>query len=160
MFGEYDIEDPRSLEFGLTAFPGQGDMAQMIPMPPGSVPKQAKLLHELGYRHHPEKMTKFPIPGEQPGMGWMNVNSFVSKEEYEKRIAESKVPGGGDADGDMGAAMKILEAISPALAEHISELSPEEAKAAVAEQEAQIPGLLAKLAEARELMEKENGSSS
>jgi hypothetical protein len=154
-FGEFDFDDPRSLEFALDAFPAQKDGMQMVPIPPKAVPAWAVHLKELGFRHHVDLMEKFPMPGEQPGMGWMNPNRYVSREEYE---AEKAKP----AATPMDEAMNLLASINPAMAEHIASMSEDDRKSAVAEQEDKIPEILASLAKARELMERStpDGSSS
>lgn len=147
IFDEYEFDDPRSLEFGLDAMPPHKEGTQMVPIPPKARPAWAERLYELGYRHHRDLMTKFPVPGDQPGMGWMNPNKLVSKEEFEK----ASVPA--EPVSSMEQAMVLLESINPALAQHVASMPDEARKSAVAEQEAQIPELLSKLAKARELME-------
>ena len=146
IFDQFPPEDPRSLEFGLDAMPPQNDGAQRVPIPVKARPAWAKHLHELGYRHHPESMVKFPVPGDQPGMGWMNPNKYVTAEEYaEAQAATPATP--------MDEAMALLTAINPHMAEHIASLSDDERRAAVAQQADQIPGILAQLEQARKLME-------
>ncbi|PQP24170.1 phage gene 29 protein family protein [Rhodococcus opacus] len=155
-FGEFEPDDPRSLEFLLDAMPPHQDGMQMIPIPPKARPAWARKLHAAGVRIHPELMELFPIPGEQPGMGWMNPNQWVTREEYEK-TQTVVVPAEPVTNQDK--ALALLQSINPAFAEHLSKLSPEEAAKVLAEQEEQIPALLDSVSKVRKLMEQTNDGS-
>lgn len=158
-FESADPADPRQFAaWAVGHFPDPRNRGMMVPlgMPSATAPEFSQLLNELGFRHHPELMTKFPIPGEQPGMGWLNPPKYVTRNEYDAYWATHK-PQSSDAATTAvtgNALQRMLAALNPELAKRIDAMTPEERAAALPEAERAAVPAFERLAALREALKK------
>jgi hypothetical protein len=140
-FETADMDSPREFAaWAVTCFPDprEGAKGQLVPLP-GAPPELSEQLWKLGFRHHADLMTDYPITGNQPGMGWMNEVKFVKKSDYETYWTERATPAAGTGDtkdskaGD--ALRQMLSTLDPALAKRIDEMTDEEKAAALPDAE-------------------------
>lgn len=86
----YDISNPKHhFTMLLTSMPMPGGVRVPIPQPTKTIPLWSEEGWRLGYRHHPELQELYPIPGDQPGMGWLNTPRMVGREEYAQWLSTS-----------------------------------------------------------------------
>lgn len=156
-----DMSDPKQFAAWAVSWfpdPRKGAAGTLVPMPMAAdtAPVFSEQLHELGFRHHPELMTKFPIPGSNPGMGWYNAPQFVGEREYNAYRATHSAPtpsATADATAE-NALQQMLSAMNPELAERISAMTPEEKAAALPEAERAAAPAIERLAKLNDLLKR------
>lgn len=122
LFVDYDMSDPKQMFIPLLrSFPDPNDPTRRVPVPKPekTIPAWGQDAWDLGYRHHPELMKKYPIPGDQPGMAWLNADKIVTREEYEKWLEDRARVSGNQAE-------VLLAQLDPQLAAKITTLTEEQ----------------------------------
>lgn len=123
----------------LDSFPGQKDGVR-VPIHPKARRAWAEELLAKGVLVDPDRMTRFPIPGDHPEAGWLNPHRWVSREEYDEYAATR--PSDGDAEQQL---RMMLQAINPAMAQRISQMTDVQKKAARDEQAPEMQERMAAL---------------
>jgi hypothetical protein len=130
-FPGIDMDDPtQHFAWAIGAMPSHQAGGMPVPIPPKIVPDWSKFLYDLGFRHHPEEQTLFPITGEQTHMAWLMPVRFVSREEYDKHVAAR--------EGKLADLAAAAEAMNPGLAEQVAAMSDPERRAAMAAEGAKL----------------------
>lgn len=169
-FENHDPNDPRQFAaWALTHFPDtreavvkaapQGRMPMVgVPKPGVTAPAHSDLLWQLGYRHHPDLMTLYPLPGEPSGIGgsWADAPRYVPKAEYDAYWAarDGQRPSM-DEHVDAAAAnalRRILGEIAPDALERIDSMTAEQRAAALPDAEAQAVPAFERLQQLRDRM--------
>lgn len=137
-FDGIDMEDPRQhFAWALGSMPSHQAGGMPVPIPPKIVPDWSEFLHKLGFRHHPDEQTLFPITGEQTGMGWLAPIRFVGRDEYDKHVAAR--------EGKLADLAAAAEKINPGLAAQIAAMSDPEKRAAMAAEGAKLNRLFTEM---------------
>ena len=138
----------------LDAFPGQRD-GVTVPIHPKSRRPWAERLYARGLRVHPELMEEFPIPGDHPEAGWMNPTKWRPKEEFEEYAATR--PTNEQAEQQL---KNLLNVVDPNMLRHIEGMSDVQKREELARQAPHMGDMLARLNEARGLIEKQQKGGS
>jgi len=162
-FESANMDNPREFAAWAVTYcpdPRGGAKGQMVPLP-GVPPELSEQLWNLGFRHHADLMTHYPITGDQPGMGWLNPVKFVPKADYETYWAEratSTKPNGATAGNAESALRQMLSTLDPALAKRIDEMTDEEKAAALPDAEKIAIPAMDRLAALKAAMEQAKGA--
>lgn len=142
-FDTVNMGDPRQhLAWAMSSMPSHNG-GQPIAIPPKAIPEWSKMLYALGFRHHPDEQTLFPVASEQPGMGWLSPVQWVSREEYDKHEANRAAK----AEGlDLN---NVLAAVNPDLAQRLADMSDLQKRDAMAAEAARLGNLVGRMQEIR-----------
>jgi hypothetical protein len=152
-----DPNDPKqALAWAIESFVSNG---VTVPIPPKAIPEFAAQLHGLGLRWAGvEAMTLFPAPVVQTQMGWLAPAGYISREEYEKRTAESAAAADTPAEAESAAGMDaqmlaLLTTVDPNLAKQIVQMTPEEKAEMFDELKGKAPDAIKNIEQIRKTIE-------